>query len=71
MRDVTNSLVTSLAGSSQVAPTFWLNPKNGVQYPIVIQTPQYRLDSLAALANLPVGGSGAIRKCSASLPFYA
>jgi multidrug efflux pump subunit AcrB len=58
MRDVTNNLVASLAGSSQVAPTFWLNPKNGVQYPIVIQTPQYRLDSLAALANLPVGASG-------------
>lgn len=57
MRDITTSLVANLAGSSQVAPTFWLNPRNGVQYPIVIQTPQYRLDTLAALANLPVGGS--------------
>ena len=56
-RDVTNSLVVNLAGSGQVAPTFWLNPHNGVSYPIVIQTPQYRLDSLAALANLPVGGT--------------
>ncbi|HEY4079747.1 MAG TPA: efflux RND transporter permease subunit [Burkholderiaceae bacterium] len=55
-RDVTNSLVVSLAGSSQVAPTFWLNPANGVSYPIVMQTPQYKLDSLSALANLPVGG---------------
>ncbi|MEO8992324.1 MAG: efflux RND transporter permease subunit [Nitrosospira sp.] len=57
MQDVTSTLVANLAGSSQVAPTFWLNPQNGVQYPIVIQTPQYRLDSLAALANLPIGGS--------------
>lgn len=57
MRDVTNSLVANLAGSSQVAPTFWLNPKNGVQYPIVIQTPQYRLDTLTELANLPIGGT--------------
>jgi multidrug efflux pump subunit AcrB len=57
MRDITASLVANLAGSSQVAPTFWLNPQNGVQYPIVIQTPQYRLDTLAALANLPIGGS--------------
>ncbi len=57
-RDVTNSLVVNLAGSSQVAPTFWLNPANGVSYPIVIQTPQYRLDSLAALANLPINGAG-------------
>ncbi|SDD32399.1 Multidrug efflux pump subunit AcrB [Massilia sp. PDC64] len=54
-RDVTNSLVVNLAGSSQVAPTYWLNPQNGVSYPIVMQTPQVQLDSLAALANLPVG----------------
>jgi len=59
-RDVTNSLVVNLAGSSQVAPTFWLNPANGISYPIVIQTPQHGLDSLAALQNLPVGnGSSA------------
>ncbi|HKU96438.1 MAG TPA: efflux RND transporter permease subunit, partial [Vineibacter sp.] len=55
-RDVTNSMVVSLAGSSQVAPTYWLNPDNGVSYPIVMQAPQYRLDSLAALRNLPVSG---------------
>jgi multidrug efflux pump subunit AcrB len=54
-RDVTNSLVVNLAGSSQVSPTYWLNPSNGVTYPIVIQTPQRQLDSLSALANLPVG----------------
>jgi len=54
-RDVASSLVVNLAGSSQVAPTYWLNPANGVSYPIVMQTPQYRLDSLSALANLPVG----------------
>ncbi|WP_415752929.1 efflux RND transporter permease subunit [Pseudomonas putida] len=59
-RDVTNSLLVNLAGSSQVAPTYWLNPANGVSYPIVLQTPQPRLDSLSALANLPVGnGSSA------------
>jgi len=56
-RDVTNSLVVNLAGSSQVAPTFWLNPANGVSYPIVMQVPQYNLDSLAALANLPISGA--------------
>ncbi len=56
-RDVTNSLVINLAGSSQVAPTNWLNPANGVSYPVVMQTPQYQLDSLNALANLPVSGS--------------
>ncbi|WP_179671066.1 efflux RND transporter permease subunit [Duganella sp. 1224] len=54
-RDITNSMVVNLAGSSQVAPTFWLNPANGVSYPIVMQTPQPTLDSLSSLANLPVG----------------
>jgi multidrug efflux pump subunit AcrB len=53
-RDVTNSLVVNLAGSSQVAPTYWLNPENGVSYGIVMQTPQYRIDSLSALSNLPM-----------------
>ncbi|OIN45336.1 efflux RND transporter permease subunit [Pseudomonas costantinii] len=56
-RDVTNSLVVNLAGSSQVAPTFWLNPANGISYPIVMQTPQYSLESLAALHSLPLSGS--------------
>lgn len=57
-RDVTNSLVVNLAGSSQVAPTYWLNPDNGVSYPIVLQTPQYKVDSLSALQNLPITASG-------------
>jgi multidrug efflux pump subunit AcrB len=58
-RDVTNSLVVNLAGSSQVAPTYWLNPDNGVSYPIVMQTPQYQMDSLGALENLPITAAGA------------
>ena len=58
-RDVTNSLVVNLAGSSQVAPTYWLNPANGVSYPIVMQTPQYSIDSLSALENLPITAAGA------------
>jgi CzcA family heavy metal efflux pump len=56
-RDVTNSVVTSIAGSGQVAPTYWLNPKTGVSYPIVAQTPEYRVDSLTALQNVPVTGA--------------
>ena len=53
-RDVTNSLVVNLAGSAQVAPTFFLNPDNGVSYSIVMQTPQYQMDSLSALETLPI-----------------
>ena len=58
-RDVTNSMVVNLAGSSQVQPTFWLNPENGVNYSIVMQTPQYQVDSLNALQNLPITATGA------------
>ena len=57
--DVTRSLSVDLAGSSQTAPTFWLNPKTGVSYPIVVQAPQYRADSLSALENTPITGAGA------------
>ncbi|UPG90614.1 efflux RND transporter permease subunit [Luteibacter aegosomaticola] len=56
-RDVTNSLGVNLAGSSQIAPTFWLNPQNGVSYPIVMQTPQYAIDTLPDLANVPISPS--------------
>jgi multidrug efflux pump subunit AcrB len=56
-RDVTNTLVTTLSGSFQTAPAFWLNPRNGVSYPIVAQEPQYRIDSLSQLQNIPVTGA--------------
>ncbi|HEY5757446.1 MAG TPA: efflux RND transporter permease subunit [Steroidobacter sp.] len=57
-RDVTNSMVVNLAGSVQVAPTFWLNPKTNIQYPIVMQTPQYKMDELNSLETLPITGTG-------------
>jgi multidrug efflux pump subunit AcrB len=57
-RDVTNSMVVNLAGSSQVQPTFWLNPENGVNYSIVMQTPQYQVDTLNALQSLPITAQG-------------
>jgi multidrug efflux pump subunit AcrB len=56
--NVTDSLVVNLASSSQVAPTYWLNEKNGVTYPIALQTPQYQIDTLAALRNLPINAAG-------------
>jgi multidrug efflux pump subunit AcrB len=51
--DIARSLQESLSGSFKVAPTFWINPKNGVAYPIVAQTPQYWLDSMSSLENIP------------------
>ena len=56
-RDVTASLSTTLAGSAQTSPAYWLNPKNGVSYPIVAQTPQYRADTLSDLQNVAITSS--------------
>jgi CzcA family heavy metal efflux pump len=56
-RDVTSSLGTTLAGSGQLAPLQWLNPANGVTYPVVVQTPEYRMGSLSDLANVPITSS--------------
>ncbi len=53
-RDTANSLLVTLSGSGQVQPNFWLNTKNGVSYPIVAQMPQYRIDTISDLINLPV-----------------
>ncbi len=56
-RDTANSLLVTLSGSGQVQPNFWLNNENGVSYPIVAQMPQYRIDTVSDLVNLPVTSS--------------
>ena len=55
-RDVANNLLISLSGSFQTTPEFWLDPKNGVEYSIATQTPQYRIQSVQDLENVPVTG---------------
>ena len=55
-KDVTTNMQVNLAGSLQTSPTFWLNPKNGVSYPVVVQTPQYWIDSMSDLGNMQVDG---------------
>ena len=57
-RDVTNSVATSLAGTSQTAPVYFLNPENGVQYPVVAQTPEYQVGTMSDLSGLPISGAG-------------
>jgi CzcA family heavy metal efflux pump len=57
-RDVANNLLLTLSGSGQIAPSFWLNPENGLQYPLVAQTPQYRMTTLDDLRNVPVTSGG-------------
>ena len=53
-RDVASDVLVSLSSSGQVAPNFWMDPRKGVQYPVAVQTPQYKVDSLDALANTPI-----------------
>jgi multidrug efflux pump subunit AcrB len=60
-RELATNLLISLSGSFQTSPTFWLNPVTGVSYSVATQTPQYRVDSLQALGNIPVAGSAGAR----------
>jgi multidrug efflux pump subunit AcrB len=55
--NVGQNVLIALSGSSQTAPAFWLNPQNGVVYNIAVQSPQYNVDSLDSLLNIPVGAS--------------
>ncbi len=56
--DLARSFLTSLSGSFQTQPTFWLNPHNGVSYSLVTQTPQYQIQSLQDLRNIPISAPG-------------
>jgi multidrug efflux pump subunit AcrB len=58
-RDVANNVLISLSSSFQTTPNFWLNTKNGVSYNIAVQTPQYQINSLDALKNIPVNSPAA------------
>lgn len=53
-KDVATAMLTTLSGSSQSSPTYWLDPKNGVSYAVSIQTPQRDIDSMTGLKNIPV-----------------
>src|SRR5437762_10706200 len=54
--DVARTMLVSLSSSGQNAPNFWLNFKNGVNYQVAVQTPQYKMDTLQDLQNTPVVG---------------
>src|SRR3984885_1693783 len=56
--DVANSMLVSLSSSLQTSPNLWLNPKNGVSYYLVVQTPQYRINSLDAVRTIPIAAPG-------------
>jgi multidrug efflux pump subunit AcrB len=53
-QNVANSLNVSLAGSYQVTPNFWADPKTGIPYQLWVQTPEYRTASLSEIKNTPI-----------------
>jgi multidrug efflux pump subunit AcrB len=57
-QDIVNSLAVSLAGSGTATTNFWLNYKNGVRYPVVVQTPQHRASSIDELNRIPISLAG-------------
>jgi len=60
-RDIASSLLVSLSGSFQTSPSFFLNPQNGVNYNLVTQAPQYTIQSLQSLQNLPISSPNMTR----------
>jgi multidrug efflux pump subunit AcrB len=65
-KDVTNSLLSALSGSYQTSPTYFLDTHNGVEYNISVQSPQYRMNSLQELQNIPVTAAAGMPAPSAS-----
>jgi multidrug efflux pump subunit AcrB len=53
-KDAATAMLTTLSGSSQTSPTYWLNPKTGVSYPVSVQTPQRDIDTMSGLQNMPL-----------------
>jgi multidrug efflux pump subunit AcrB len=58
-KDVATAMLTTLSGSSQSAPTYWLNPTNGVSYAVSVQMPQRDIGTMTGLKNIPVTSSSA------------
>ncbi|HZE44365.1 MAG TPA: efflux RND transporter permease subunit, partial [Steroidobacteraceae bacterium] len=65
-RAIAQNLLIALSGSSQTSPNFWLNPDNGVSYPLMTMTPQYAVNSLQALRNIPLADGSSTAGASAT-----
>jgi multidrug efflux pump subunit AcrB len=57
-RDVASNVLLALSGSGQTAPNFWMDPKTGVEYPVLVQTPTYRLNNIGSLTRTSVTAPG-------------
>ncbi len=56
-QDVANSLLLSLSSSFQINPSFWVNPTSGMEYNVAVQVPQYKINSMQSLDNIPVSSA--------------
>jgi multidrug efflux pump subunit AcrB len=56
-RDVSSSVLLTLSGSAQTQPNYWVNPRNGVQYPVNVRVPEYAMSSVDALNSMAITGS--------------
>ena len=66
-RDVAQNVLLTLSSSFQTSPTFFVDPKNGANYPLAVQTPQYRITSMDELQNTPVRTAGGGQQILANL----
>ncbi len=56
-QDIANSVLLTLSSSAQVTPSFWVNPANGFEYNVAVQVPQYKIDSMQSLDNIPISSA--------------
>src|SRR6202162_4325943 len=56
-QDVANSVLLTLSSSAQVTPSFWVNPASGYEYNVAVQVPQYKIDSMQSLDNIPISSA--------------
>ncbi len=69
--DAAASLQATLSGSTQTAPTYWLDPKSGVSYPVSVQTPQYAIDTMGDLKTMPLTAARSTQLLGAMAGFSA
>jgi multidrug efflux pump subunit AcrB len=53
-QEAANNVLVATNSSAQTAPNFWVDPRNSVSYPLVVQVPTYRIDSSQDLQTMPV-----------------
>jgi CzcA family heavy metal efflux pump len=67
-QQVASSMLSTLSGASLLQPNFWLDPKSGVNYNVVAQSPQYKINSIATLSNIPLSTPGSSSGINGQLP---